>query len=63
MPENSPDSSIRESGSATSVWIKLIGYLGHSVATRIWRLGFATRFMLAMLSHSGAALKGGRRDE
>jgi len=40
-----------------SVWTKLIGHLGHSVAARIWRLGFATRFMLAMLSHSGTALR------
>ena len=57
MPDNSPSSSIRESGSAMSVWIKLIGYFGHSVAARIWRLGFATRFLLATLSHSGPALR------
>ena len=57
MPDNSPSSSIRESGPAMSVWTKLIGHLGHSVAARIWRLGFATRFMLAMLSHSGTALR------
>ena len=40
-----------------SVWTKLIGHLGHSVAARIWRLGFATRFLLATLSHSGTALR------
>ncbi len=57
MPDNSPSSSIRESGSAMSVWTKLIGHLGHSVAARIWRLGFATRFLLATLSHSGTALR------
>lgn len=57
MPDNSPSSSIRESGPAMSVWTKLIGHLGHSVAARIWRLGFATRFLLATLSHSGTALR------
>ena len=57
MPDNSPSSSIRESGPAMSVWTKLIGHLGHSVAARIWRLGFATRFLLATLSHSGPALR------
>jgi len=30
--------------------------LGHAVVDRIWRLGFATRFLLAILRHSGTAL-------
>ena len=31
--------------------------LGAGVIDRIWRLGFATRFLLAMLQHSGASFR------
>ncbi len=31
--------------------------LGHRVTSRIWRLGFASRFLFATLMHSGTALK------
>ena len=31
--------------------------LGHRVTSRIWRLGFASRFLLATLLHSGTALR------
>ncbi|WP_371324599.1 lipid asymmetry maintenance ABC transporter permease subunit MlaE [Dechloromonas sp. ZY10] len=30
--------------------------LGHAAVERIWRLGFATRFLFAILRHSGTAL-------
>lgn len=35
----------------------LLGHLGHSVTSRIWRLGFAARFFVAILRHSGMALR------
>ena len=31
--------------------------LGHNVTSRIWRLGFAVRFLLAILLYSGTALR------
>jgi phospholipid/cholesterol/gamma-HCH transport system permease protein len=31
--------------------------LGQRVTSRIWRLGYASRFFLAMLLHSGTALR------
>ena len=31
--------------------------LGQKVTARIWRLGYASRFFLAMLLHSGTALR------
>jgi phospholipid/cholesterol/gamma-HCH transport system permease protein len=31
--------------------------LGHAVVERIWRLGFAARFMFAILTHSGTAFR------
>ncbi len=31
--------------------------LGHNVTDRIWRLGFAVRFLVAILMHSGTALR------
>src|SRR5574343_1288348 len=34
---------------------KPIRRLGHAAVERIWRLGFATRFLLAILQHSGMA--------
>jgi phospholipid/cholesterol/gamma-HCH transport system permease protein len=35
----------------------LLRQLGHAVVERIWRLGFATRFLFAILSHSGTAFR------
>lgn len=35
----------------------LLQFLGHSVTSRLWRLGFASRFLWATLLHSGAALR------
>ncbi len=31
--------------------------LGHNVTSRIWRLGFASRFFLAIILHSGTSLR------
>lgn len=35
----------------------LLRKLGHAVVERIWRLGFATRFLFAILTHSGTAFR------
>lgn len=35
----------------------LLRKLGHAVVERIWRLGFATRFLVAILLHSGTAFR------
>ena len=35
----------------------LLRQLGHAVVERIWRLGFATRFLFAILTHSGTAFR------
>ncbi len=35
----------------------LLRKLGHAVVERIWRLGFATRFLIAILLHSGTAFR------
>ena len=35
----------------------LVRALGHSVVERIWRLGFAARFMFAILRYSGASFR------
>jgi phospholipid/cholesterol/gamma-HCH transport system permease protein len=35
-------------------WVRA---LGHNVTERLWRLGFASRFMLAILTHSGTAFR------
>lgn len=35
----------------------LLRKLGHAVVERIWRLGFAARFLLAILTHSGTAFR------
>jgi phospholipid/cholesterol/gamma-HCH transport system permease protein len=35
----------------------LLRQLGHRVTSRLWRLGFASRFLLMTLLHSGTALK------
>lgn len=35
----------------------LLRKLGHAVVVRIWRLGFATRFLFAILTHSGTAFR------
>lgn len=37
--------------------IALVRQLGHAVVERIWRLGFAARFLLAILTHSGTAFR------
>jgi phospholipid/cholesterol/gamma-HCH transport system permease protein len=37
--------------------LSLIRNLGHAVVERIWRLGFATRFFIAILANSGAAFR------
>jgi phospholipid/cholesterol/gamma-HCH transport system permease protein len=36
---------------------RILEALGHRVTKRIWRLGFAARFLFATLLHSGTALK------
>lgn len=36
---------------------ELLRKLGHAVVERIWRLGFATRFLFAILLHSGTAFR------
>lgn len=38
-------------------FLDLIGFLGYSVTSRLWRLGFATRFLLAVFLQSGTALR------
>ncbi|MFZ2268558.1 MAG: lipid asymmetry maintenance ABC transporter permease subunit MlaE [Azonexus sp.] len=35
----------------------LLRTLGHAVVERIWRLGFAARFLFAILTHSGTAFR------
>jgi phospholipid/cholesterol/gamma-HCH transport system permease protein len=35
----------------------LVRKLGHSVVERIWRLGFAARFLYAILTHSGTTFR------
>lgn len=35
----------------------LLRKLGHAVVDRVWRLGFATRFLYSILTHSGAAFR------
>lgn len=35
----------------------LLRKLGHAVVERVWRLGFATRFLFAILLHSGTAFR------
>ena len=35
----------------------LLTRLGHGLTSRLWRLGFATRFLVALLTHSGMALR------
>jgi len=35
----------------------LLRKLGHAVVDRIWRLGFATHFLFAILTHSGTAFR------
>lgn len=35
----------------------LLRKLGHAVVDRIWRLGFASRFLFAILTHSGTAFR------
>ena len=37
--------------------VALLRQLGHVVVDKIWRLGFAARFCVAILSHSGMALR------
>lgn len=37
--------------------LDLIRLLGHSVTSRLWRLGFASRFFIAVLLQSGTALR------
>lgn len=37
--------------------LDLVRKLGHSAVERLWRMGFATRFFFAILSHSGTALR------
>ena len=37
--------------------VALVRKLGHSVVDRIWRLGFAARFLIAILRFSGAAFR------
>lgn len=37
--------------------VSLLRRLGHAVVERIWRLGFAARFLFAILTHSGAAFR------
>jgi phospholipid/cholesterol/gamma-HCH transport system permease protein len=37
--------------------LALVRQLGHAVVERIWRLGFATRFLFAILTHSGTAFR------
>ncbi len=36
---------------------RILEALGHRVTKRVWRLGFAARFLFATLLHSGTALK------
>lgn len=36
---------------------RFLEHLGHAVTSRIWRLGFASRFLAHMLLHSGTALR------
>ena len=40
-----------------SLLAHILTNLGHSVTDRLWRLGFAARFLLAVLLHSGTALR------
>jgi len=35
----------------------LLRKLGHAVVERVWRLGFASRFLYAILTHSGTAFR------
>ncbi len=35
----------------------ILTHLGHGITSRIWRLGFAARFLVAILLHSGMALR------
>lgn len=37
--------------------LALLRQLGHAVVERVWRLGFATRFLFAILTHSGTAFR------
>lgn len=37
--------------------VGLLRTLGHAVVERIWRLGFAARFLVAILTHSGTAFR------
>lgn len=37
--------------------VELVRRLGHGTVERIWRLGFASRFLLATLMHSGTAFR------
>lgn len=37
--------------------LALVRRLGHAVVERIWRLGFATRFFIAVLKQSGASFR------
>lgn len=37
--------------------IDLLRSLGHGTVDRIWRLGFATRFLFAILTHSGPSFR------
>jgi phospholipid/cholesterol/gamma-HCH transport system permease protein len=36
---------------------RLLEHLGHAATSKIWRLGFASRFFVRMLMHSGTALR------
>jgi phospholipid/cholesterol/gamma-HCH transport system permease protein len=37
--------------------IRLLREFGHAVINRIWRLGFATRFLFVLILHSGSSLR------